>query len=689
MNQSPPSRSNPERRMSVYALLALLLALFSYYWANRYPEYVWDGPIILFSAIGLFFLAFRRVEKTAPTLFETSDLPPSPMVAGGAGRGGWTRGWSLLKEVARWRLVLGGASIALTFVLLSRLLTLERASYIVEVWLWLGSIGLFVLSVAPPVSRPREDWSLWWEMHRNTVLIVTVMVVSAFMLRVWRLDTIPSTLGGDEASQGLEALRVLAGEIRNPFTTGWLGVPTMSFFFQSTTIELLGPTIIGLRLPWVLLGTITVLLMFWLVNRLYRLPMALTTTGLLATYHYHIHYSRLGSNQIADPFFMTLALLFLYRARQSKHRLDWAITGIVVGVAQYFYAGARLTIVVIALCIFYFFWLDRTRRARLRDTLGGALTVAGSFMITAAPMMQYAYRFPNDYNARVNMVGIFQSGWLENEVNVRGVSMWTLLWEQFQYAFFSFNVFPDHTVWYGSSEPLMDGIWAVLFLLGLLYATFRLFPPHPEPKLFPFVAWWWSGMLLGGMLTENPPSTQRLIVLAPPACFFVALVLWRTVQYGQHALLKKCNTRYTVPVLLLCVLVLSWFSISRYFLIFTPTNVYGSHNGEIATQMGFFLAETLQPEQKVVFLGPPVLYLGFASIPYLAPQAQNGIDLHEPLTQPPTLDSLGLSVNQQPLFIAGPWRIQELEFVEQAFPGGTRFSIPDKNGSPLFWVYEP
>ena len=88
MNQSPPSASNRERRASVYAFLALLLALFSYYWANRYPEYTWDGPIILFLAMGLFFLAFSRVEKTAPSPAPTSDLPPSPIVGGGVGGGG-------------------------------------------------------------------------------------------------------------------------------------------------------------------------------------------------------------------------------------------------------------------------------------------------------------------------------------------------------------------------------------------------------------------------------------------------------------------------------------------------------------------------------------------------------------------------------------------------------------------------
>ena len=110
---------------------------------------------------------------------------------------------------------------------------------------------------------------------------------------------------------------------------------------------------IGLRLPWALVGTATVLVTFFLVKQLKNRQLAFVAAFLVATYHYHIHFSRLGSNQIADPFFMALSLLFLYRALDKHRWLDWALAGGITGLAFYFYAGARLTAVVMAVVIGY------------------------------------------------------------------------------------------------------------------------------------------------------------------------------------------------------------------------------------------------------------------------------------------------------------------------------------------------
>ena len=505
-------------------------------------------------------------------------------------------------------------SVGLTIVLLSRLMVPNQPSYREEVLLWLGAMGLFVLSVAPPVSRPREDWGLWWEVNRNTVLVLAVIMVVGCGVRLWNLEGIPSTLGGDEGSQGLEAWRTIEGEIRNPFTTGWLGMPTMSFFYNSISQRFLGRTITALRLPWAVAGCASLLTTFWLITRLRGLTLGLMTVALLASYHYHIHYSRLGANNIADPFFITLALLFLYRARDRNSPLDWAMAGITAGVAQYFYPGARLTIILLVICLLFFLWENRQRRETLRNMLGGGLTVLTAFVISAAPMIQYAYRFTNEYNTRFNQVGIIRNGWLENEMANRGVSMWIVLWEQFQRAFLAFNVLPDRTVWYGSPKPLMDGIWAILFMLGLLYGTLRL----RERNLFPLVVWWWSVIILGGMMTTSPPSTARLIGTAPVACFFVAFALLRIFQFCLSSVGGR-DIRKLAPLLVVAVLLLSGLSIRWYFWQFTPLNVYGSRNGEIATRMGNFLAEELEPDQIVVFFGPPIMYIEFATIPYLAP----------------------------------------------------------------------
>jgi phage shock protein PspC (stress-responsive transcriptional regulator) len=660
-----------DRGAAIVSILALLIGLGSYLWANRHPEFIWDGPLLLSLACFLVVVAYRRVAL------------PEGRAAGDAE--GWT--WPSLAQVSRWRLLAFGASVTLSLVLLVRLLAPDRPHYDLELLLWLGSIVTFIVSIAPPVSRPREDWALWWEVHRNPALVLGFLFLLAAGLRLWNLQGIPATLGGDEASQGLEALRVISGEIRNPFSTGWMGMPTMSFFYNSIGFRLLDDSFIALRLPWSLIGTVTVLPVFWLVTRLHGLTLGLMTAALFATYHYHIHYSRLGANNIADPLFVSLALLYLYRARDRNSPLDWAMAGVVAGVAQYFYPGARFTILLIGVCVLHFFWSDRGRREEVRDLIGGALALAGAFLVTAAPILQYALRFPDQFNSRLNQIGILQSGWLAEETVARGVPTLVVLWDQFIRAFLSFNVYPDRTVWYGSPRPLMDGLWAVLFMLGLLYATMRFLLPTVDRRLLPFVAWWWMAMLLGGMLTESPPSTARLIVLAPPACFFVALALMRSVQAVYDTLGQRAM-REIAPLLVAVVVVLSALSIRWYFWEYTPMNLYGSRNAEIATAVGHYLAAEQEPDQTVLFLGPPFVYFDFATIPYLAPDA-TGIDIHEPLTLPPTPDMLGLPPGQRPLFIAIPLRAEEMRLVEQAFPGGQHRVVDDSRGEMLFQVYEP
>ncbi len=185
----------------------------------------------------------------------------------------------------------------------------------------------------PNPSSPRIRW--------ETPLLIGILALGLY-LRLSDLGTIPFTLGGDEAAQGLETLRVLQGEIRDPFATGWRGVPAINFYFSSLFVKAMGPTVAALRLPWALVGAATILAAYVLVRTLIDPPTALLTAALLATYHYHIHFSRLGSNQIADPLLASLALVFLFRALKARRQIDWALVGIISGLALYFYIGARL-----------------------------------------------------------------------------------------------------------------------------------------------------------------------------------------------------------------------------------------------------------------------------------------------------------------------------------------------------------
>ncbi|MCZ7571986.1 MAG: glycosyltransferase family 39 protein [Ardenticatenaceae bacterium] len=658
----------PRPRLGLLLLVlgALGLAALGQVYFLKRPAFFWDGLVFYLLAVLAFTLAGVRVDPLLTHSTREADA------------GFWGEMVAAAKREP-WRVVALLLAATLTASLL-RLLRIEPQlpNYNQAVLFWLGATGFYILAVAPPRRRPRLDLGLWWEINRRIVLVVAVVLLAALGLRVWQLGSIPPTLGGDEGSQGLEALKILAGAIRNPFATGWLSVPTMSFYFNAPTIKLLGNTIFALRLPWALVGTVTVLVVFWLVTRLKGLTLGLMTAALLATYHYHIHFSRLGSNQVADPFFVALALLFLYRARDRRSPLDWALCGVVIGLAQYFYAGARFTVVIIAVLTLSFLVRDGARF--WHEQRQGVLIMLGAAVVTAAPMIQFAIRFPNDYNARLNQVGIIQSGWLEHEQVVRNQGALPILLDQTRRAALAFNLYPDRTVWYGSPKPLFDFAAGALFLLGLGYATLRL----DDRRLFPMVIWWWGAMFLGGALTESPPSSQRLITLAPPAVFFVALALLRIGQIAQRAWGERDLDRLT-PYLAAAILALSLSSVKWYFVDYTPLRVYGSYNGVVATALGEYARDVLGPDWRIYFFGPPRMYVGFGSIPYLAPNVE-GVDIHQPLTVPP---DRGLApADKGAAFVFLPERREELALVRQTFPGSAVEEIPSPlGGTPLFIVY--
>jgi len=544
--------------------------------------------------------------------------------------------------------------------------------------LWLAAVVLGTAVFARRPAWPRLRFS------REALVAAAPLValtLAALVLRAWQVGTLPATLSGDEGSQGLEAIKVLRGEIANPFSTGWLGVPTMSFFFNAPTIALLGNTAFALRLPWVLVGTATVVVTYLLVARLHGPLLGLLTAGFLAGFHYHIHFSRLGSNQIADALFVALALLLLFRGYDRREPVAWALCGATVGLAQYFYAGARFTAIVVAAALVLLALRDGRRL--WREQRDGLLALVCVGLITAGPMIQYAFRFPNEFDARINMVGIFQSGWLEREVEIRGQSAVMILVDQFWRAALLYNAYPDRTVWYGSPYPLFSVVEGALFILGLGYGLLRL----GDRRMFPMVAWWGGAVIMGGMLTESPPSLQRLITTAVPAAFFLCLGLVLAAR-GLWALFRRGDGLALRATLGAATLILATLSAVYYFADYTPRQIYGSQNAVVATSMAEYARDHFNPTTRIVFFGPPRMYYGFGTIPYLLGPEQQGTDVTEPLQAPvgPDLASPGDDV----AFIFLPERVGELPLVQAVFPGGDLEQIPSPTGrDPLYIVYRP
>jgi len=505
----------------------------------------------------------------------------------------------------------------------------------------------------------------------NAAAIAGILLL-ALILRLAALDTIPQNLGGDEASQGLEAIRFLNGQTSNMFELGWWSVPNMSFLWQAGWFKLLGVSVFSLRLPWALIGTATVLVLYRLARDLFGVTVALVAASLLATFHLHIHFSRLGSNQIADGLLMLLALLFLLRGLTGARLQDFALCGVVLGLSLYCYAGARLVPVVVATSLGI---LALMRPRILWASRTGLASMGVAFFMVAGPILAVFATRPGEFNTRLNDIGIVQSGWLAEAQQVTRRSALSLLVEQFQRALFAFNVYTDQTAWYHAWVPYLESVGAVLFVFGLAFAMFRV----RDVRFLPFGLWFWGAVVLGGALTVSPPSSQRLITLAPVYCLFIAMGLSALLHLVKNPGLARQSTLVGAGVVV--VVWLAAWSLNFYFREYIPARLYGGENASLATSMGAYL-RNLQGNYRVYFFGAPRMFWDFPSIHFLAPEAQ-GVDVNEPLQGLP----VSADQSRKTIFLFVPERAEEVETVEQLFPGGRRVEMyPVDNAPGIQWL---
>lgn len=650
-----------ERRISgLLLLIGLTFALLGQFYFFRRREYVWDGLLLWGIAIYAFVLLLVRLRREE--------------------RGPHRRRFSLWEHRAKWRwlLLCGGIWLSLWAGWLARRSPPE-ADFSPLLWTWLIGVCFFLAAFAPGkpawLSLLRSLRAHWGE-----IAILVTLVAIALAVRAFDLEHIPANLGGDEGTQGAAALELLGPPLGNPFATGWFGVPTMSFLAYGLSIRLFGATIAGLRALSALIGAATVLAVFLLALELWGPQVAWPGAVLLAASHYHIHFSRLGSNQIADGLFMALALLFLVRGLRSRGHseaksLQFALSGAVIGLGWYGYFGARLVGLVAACYLGWRAWATHHFRERYgRELLIMVLAAA----VVVAPLMVYYTAHPAELAGRSRQVSIFASGWLEQEQQITGRSALSLLVQQFWKSISAFNYTLDPTFWYRPDIPLLDFLSGVFFILGLIWAT--AYWRRPANGLL--LLWFWLALILGWVITENPPSSQRMTIIAPAVALLASLGLNWLADLVRR--LFSVRERYLYPGMAVVLALISVLNLRYYFAIYTPRRVYGNPTAEIATE----LARYLTREGKactVYFYGPPFMYWDFGTLAYMVRGIQ-GVDV------PPAEEGLppsGRELKGNLCFVFIQERLGEFENLRRECPGGKETTVHSEvDGRLLFLLYE-
>ena len=173
------------------------------------------------------------------------------------------------------------------------------------------------------------------------------------------------------------------------------------------------------------MGVAAVAITFLLTRRLCGTMTAVIAALLLAVFHYHVHFSRLSSNQIADSLAIVAVLYTLDRAIYERRPIDALCAGIAIGLSQYFsFAGRIIPLIALAylaLTQLLAFWNRRGSVPRASEASVSVSILAWIVLgaaITYAPLAAHFADNPQAFTSRTDQVSMFSSGWLEREMSM-------------------------------------------------------------------------------------------------------------------------------------------------------------------------------------------------------------------------------------------------------------------------------
>jgi hypothetical protein len=274
------------------------------------------------------------------------------------------------------------------------------------------------------------------------------------------------------------------------------------------SVEVLGNTILAVRLPTAFLGTLAVAAAFLLGRKLLGPGPALIGAGLVAVTFWTVLLSRIGYRANALPVFFPLWLVSFWRCRHRRDLVPYLLAGLLLGLAQYTYTAARF-LPFLALVIAWD-WRKALSRRGLVAGLGVALLVA-------LPLAWAILSAPEIGSQRIRQAAL----WNRPEP-------WPLLWLQLRSHLLMFG-FSGDPLWIHNLpfRPPVALPIALLFVIGAITGWRR----QAERSLcWSVLVLLWPGILA---VSNNPapPDHLRVVVVATPIMLLAGAGLVRLTRH--------------------------------------------------------------------------------------------------------------------------------------------------------------
>lgn len=400
--------------------------------------------------------------------------------------------------------------------------------------LWLAGIAAVPLTaffVESGAVRKRSASSSIWLWRVAGVALVLV----ALGVRLYRLEEVPAKYLDDEGAVSDWGLSYLHGTpifgqhmaaALTLFRNGATAYPLLGSVVHALVMQIAGETIFGSRLTAVLAGVLCVAIVYAILVRQTRPWVALVTGLLFAFCHTHLFWSRFGTPQSLTTFAVAAVFWLTLAGMRSGRYSTFLFAGTLLGLAQYFYEGARFFVPVLAV---FFVWMAVIDRGFLRNRALHVVAMAGMAALVFAPIGLWYLAYPQELLARSRGVLIFaQPDYIASRYP--GLDTWGVVLAQLQRAFEGFAYRGDGANFFSLRGPILDPVARTLLVTGV----FAIFALRDRLRLLVFL-WVWIPTLIVCIPTVDPPSMTRLIQVVPALYLVGGLVLDRVARLAERA----------------------------------------------------------------------------------------------------------------------------------------------------------
>lgn len=373
----------------------------------------------------------------------------------------------------------------------------------------------------------------------KTIVLLVLILAAGLLIRIVNISHTPPGVYPDEAVNGLDALNALTHGKWQWFYEANNGREGLFMNLIALCFKFLGVSVLSLKLPSIIFGTLTILGTYLLGKELFNRRVGLISSFLVATAFWAINFSRISFRANTLPTILVFSFYFLWKGLRTRKWLDFALGGLIFGLGLHTYIAFRIApaILVVVLAT-----LIVNRRGFLKEYWKHIAVFSVFTLLAAAPMLYTFYQHPEYIQSRTSEISV-----LNPEVN-QG-HLFLALGRSVGLSLVKYNIWGDQN-WRHNYPPyaILDPVTGIAFTFGFIYVLLRCLhlwslrflrnERHPRLETYTFLLAWFFIMLVPEFLTvEGNPHALRSIGTLPAVFLLSALTfeffLWKSYHHSR------------------------------------------------------------------------------------------------------------------------------------------------------------